>query len=488
MNGYREALNAPDANLPLQLANPKMVAVVGAGIAGISAASNLSERGFSVTLFEKENYLGGKVGAWTFESKGETLNMEHGFHAFFRQYHNLLDYMKRIGAHDNLIPIDDYVILFGTGEKQGFKDIDPTPGLNVLSLRKKGVYGFPMLLNPFSMPLLDLFKYDRNKTFKKYDHISFERYAGRTMLPKKMRLVFNSFARAFFSEPHKMSMAELIKGFHFYFLSNEDGLLYDVLNDDFYEAFLKYCEAHLLNHEVEIKLSHPVNEIKRVGEQFLVNGQTFDYLVLATDVKHLKSLVGQSPALQQYNKFYQSMQSLQQSDRYAVLRVWTDRFETEKFPFFIFTDRLQALDSITLYHRMEKTSQAWSEKNNGGIFELHCYALPDDLRNDETIKRQLLDELYHYMPELEGMKIIHEHFQHRHDFPAFHTGLYNTRPEIKTEIPGVYLAGDWVRQDNCTMLMEAAYTSGAQAANYIFDAEGLRQNPLFSVPQKGILA
>lgn len=488
MQGYRVALNNPDESLPKQLEHKKRVAVIGAGIAGISAASNLAERGFEVSLFEKETYLGGKVGAWTFESKGETLHMEHGFHAFFRQYYNLLDYMRRIGAHKNLIPIDDYVILFGKGEQQGFKDLDPTPGINIFSLRKKGVYGIGTLLNPFSIFLLDLLRYNKEKIFKKYDKQSFETYARRTFLPKKMRLVFNSFARAFFSEPEKMSMAELIKGFHFYFLSNEDGLLYDVLNDDFYASFLSYCEAHLVKYNTQIHLNTPVHEIKQSGGQFLVNGKSYDYVVLCTDVKQIKPLLKHSPALQQYSEFNTSLGQLKQSDRYAVLRVWTNRFETQKLPFFIFTDRLKALDSITLYHRMEKTSGEWSKKNKGGIFELHSYALPDSLTDDEAIKEQLLNELYYYLPELKGMDIVHSHFQHRHDFPAFHVGLHAGRPEIKTQIPNLFLAGDWVKQDNCTMLMEAAYTSGAQAANYILEKEGLMQNALFAVPQKGVLA
>lgn len=488
LGDYRVPLNRPDENKPRMLAGKKSVAVVGAGLAGISAASNLAERGFSVTLFEKEHYLGGKVGAWTFESKGETLHMEHGFHAFFRQYHNLLDYMRRIGAHGNLVPVEDYVILFGRNEKQGFRDLDPTPGLNVLDLRKRGVFGLSTLVSPFSMPFLHLLKYDREKTFKKFDSESFESYARRTLMPKKMRLVFNSFARAFFSEPEKMSMAELIKGFHFYFLSNEDGLLYDVLDDDFQASFLQYAEAHLRKHGTEILINTPVDEIRRVGGEYRVNGRSFDYLVLCTDVKHIKTLVDRSPALCQYSGFHKSIQALKPSDRYAVYRVWTDRFETEKNPFFVFTDRLRALDSITLYHRMEKTSRTWAEKNKGGIFELHSYALPDSLTEDADIKAALLEELYHYMPELQGMTVVHEHFRHLHDFPAFHKGLYAQRPGICTEIPGVYLAGDWVRQDNCTMLMEAAYTSGAAVANAIFEKENLRENALFSVPQKGILA
>jgi isorenieratene synthase len=195
-----------------------------------------------------------------------------------------------------------------------------------------------------------------------------------------------------------------------------------------------------------------------------------------------------SPSLMQYSRFKNSMEGLKTSDRYAVLRIWTDRFENSKLPFFVFTDRLKALDSITLYHRMEKTSEAWSQKHNGGIFELHSYALPADLTADDQIKETLLQELFHYLPELKGLNIVHEHFQHRNDFPAFHKGLYAGRPGIKTEIQGLYLAGDWVKQDNCTMLMEAAYTSGAQAANFIFEENNLQENQLVSVPQKGLFA
>lgn len=488
LQGYQVNLNNPDFTKPRELNGNKKVAVIGAGIAGISAASNLAERGFDVVLYEKENYLGGKVGAWTFESKGETLNMEHGFHAFFRQYHNLLAYMDRIGARKNLIPIDDYVILFGEGQKQGFNNLDPTPGLNVLDLRKQGVFGVGTLLSPFSMPFLNLLKYDADKTFKKFDNESFERFARRTFMPKKMQLVFNSFARAFFSEPDKMSMAELIKGFHFYFLSNEDGLLYDVLNDDFYTSFLSYCEAHLKKYNTDIRLNTPVTEVIRTGNGFRVNGNEADYVVLCTDVKHIKQVMENSPSLMQYSRFKNSMEGLKTSDRYAVLRIWTDRFENSKLPFFVFTDRLKALDSITLYHRMEKTSEAWSQKHNGGIFELHSYALPADLTADDQIKETLLQELFHYLPELKGLNIVHEHFQHRNDFPAFHKGLYAGRPGIKTEIQGLYLAGDWVKQDNCTMLMEAAYTSGAQAANFIFEENNLQENQLVSVPQKGLFA
>ena len=236
-------------------------------------------------------------------------------------------------------------------------------------------------------------------------------------------------------------------------------------------------------------LNSLVTKIDKKPDGYNINNQEFDYCILATDVKHIKPLVENSPSLKQYSGFNKKMEKLGHSDRYAVLRLWTTKFENSTdLPFFIFTDRLKCLDSITLYHKMEKTSEEWSKQNNGGIFELHCYSLPQDLNTEEEIATELMRELFHFMPELKEMKIVHSYFQQKQDFAAFHVGLHENRPTINTEVPNLYLAGDWVKMDNCTMLMEAAFTSGSIAANEIFKKEGLRENKLVSVPVKGILA
>ena len=488
LKNYKVELNSPDLSLPYHLTERKRVAVIGGGIAGISAAANLGERGFHVDLYEKANFLGGKVGSWNFESNGETLRTEHGFHAFFRQYYNLRSFMKKIGSFEHLIPIDDYIILLRNGNQMGFQGINNTPAMNILDLRKKGVFNLSTFFNPLSIPYLNLLKYNKDQTYRKYDHMSFETFAQKTRMPKKMRLVFNTFARAFFSEPDKMSMAELIKGFHFYFLSNDEGLIYDVLEDDFQYTFIDPCIDFLKANNVSIHLNTPINNIERTNDAFVVHQENYDYCVLATDVQHIKPLVEQSSGLNKYPHFKTSIQQLQTSDRYAVLRIWTDQFENNTdLPFFIFTDRFQCLDSITLYHRMEKESAHWSKENNGGIYELHSYALPDTLQTEEEIRQALLQEFLHYFPELKHMSIRHSYFQHKKDFPAFHTGLHLNRPTIDTEVPGLFLAGDWVKMESPSMLMEAAYTSGAIAANAILSQEGIRTNLLESVPSTGLL-
>lgn len=487
LQNYEIPLNSVDESLPLKLSEPKKVAVVGGGIAGIASAAALSERGFSVSLFERENFLGGKVGSWEFESKGEKLRTEHGFHAFFRQYYNLLDFLKEIGAHKHLISIDDYVLLYENKQKQGFKDVETTPGLNIIDLKKHGIFGWPTLLSPFSMPFLQLLRFDFKETFKSFDKENFAQFAKRTFMPKKMQLVFNSFARAFFAEPENMSMAELIKGFHFYFLSNDKGLIYEVLDSDFQFSFIDYCISFLKKNQVNIKLNTPLKSLEYKQNKFLVNEESFDYCILCTDVNATKAIIAKAEGLDNYKQLKREAAALKNSGNYAVLRLWTDRFELDKtLPFFIFTDRLKCLDSVTLYHKMEKESSAWSEKNKGGIFELHSYAVPAGM-SKEACQEQLLVELYHYFPELKGMEIKHEYYQFRNDFSAFHTSLYENRPTTKTEVEGLYYAGDWVKMDNCAMLMEGAYVSGVLAANDIMSKEGLQEKALVQVPPKGLL-
>lgn len=488
LGDYKVSMNEVHADLPLRTSKAKKVVVIGAGIAGLSAAANLAERGFAVTLLEKNDYLGGKLGSWSFESKGETLQVEHGFHAFFRQYYNLRNFLRKLGLYQHLIPIGDYVIFYRDGQQQGFAGIDNTPGLNILDLRKKGVYNASLFFNPLSAKLLRLLRFHPEKTFRDYDKVSFLDYTKRTMMPSHMQLVFNSFSRAFFAEPEKMSLAELIKGFHFYFLSNEDGLLYDVLNDDFKHTFLDPVEQFITQQGGVIRRNTGVDALNYEDEKFKVNGEDYDYCVIATDVKHLKPLIANSRGLEPFPALQQQVSEMKCTDRYAVWRIWTDSFEQNRdLPFFIFTDRLQCLDSVTFYHKMEKTSKAWSEQHKGGIFELHSYSLPDELKDEEMIKAALMKEFLHYFPELKGMQIRHEFFQHRDDFPAFHVGQYAHRPTVNTEVPGLYFAGDWVKLPAPSMLMEAAYTSGAMAANAIFTKEGLQENPLESVSNYGLL-
>jgi isorenieratene synthase len=490
LGGYKIQLNNVASSLPEKLSTEKSVGIIGGGLAGVSAAIYLAERGFRVKIFEKEKYLGGKVGSWTVKfDDGFSTQVEHGFHAFFRQYYNLRNLLKKIDAFKYLIPIDDYLILTKNYGNYGFKDLDTIPVLNILSMAKTGIYSYKdAMLNPGFRKMISLLSYNREKTFSKFDNVSFKDFAEEVKLPPEMRLMFTTFSRAFFAEPQYISMAELIKSFHSYFLSNDLGLLYDVLNDDFEDTLWKPAKNYLSKYSSNISLDSKITSFKKDSDQFIINDERFDYAIISSDVKGTKSIIKNSDYFKnEHPNFYNQMINLKQSQRYSVLRLWIDKDLRQGVPFFIFTDALKILDSVTIYHRMEKSSEEWVKKNGGGIFELHSYAVPDDFPKEE-IRNQFLKEFEEYFPEISGYKVKYEYLQVKDDFTAFHTNLYKTRPTVKTDVDTLFLAGDWVKLENPAMLMEAATTSALYAANSIFNKEGLKEEVMLSVPLKGLFA
>ena len=86
------------------------VVVVGGGIAGLTSALALAERGVRVTLLEREARLGGRVQAWPVTlADGSESAMSRGFHAFFRQYYNLRAVLSRTDPTlSRLVPLADY--------------------------------------------------------------------------------------------------------------------------------------------------------------------------------------------------------------------------------------------------------------------------------------------------------------------------------------------------------------------------------------------
>ncbi len=491
LGSFEQLINPIDQHQPMTLAKTKRVAVIGGGLAGVSAAIILAERGFQVELFERDNFLGGKLGSWNVKfADGFETNVEHGFHAFFRQYYNLRRILGKINALKNLKPITDYLILTHSLGSFSFTGIETMPILNLLSLRRTGVYHLSDMIGKLKLDkMMALLQYDREQTFEQYDSTTFKDYADAAKLPPAMRLMFTTFSRAFFAEPQYISMAELIKSFHFYFLSNNHGLIYDVLDDDFADSLWEPAKNYLKGFDAVLHLNSPVAKLGRKKQKWIINNREFDYTILATDIPGTQNIISSSAYIRKNHKSFAEQISAQKiSQKYAVLRIWTDHDLAGDLPFFIFTDALKILDSITIYHRMEESSRRWAEKYGGGIYELHCYALPCGFDQPEEIRNQLLNEFEAYFPEMKGMKILHENLQVRADFTAFHTNLFKDRPTHKSGIAGLYMAGDWVKLPIPAMLMEASSTSAILAVNEILKTERLQEEPVYSVPVKGIFA
>jgi len=494
--GWRHQYNEPDPARPERLETPKRVAVIGGGLAGFGAASLLAERGYEVVLIEKQETLGGKIRAWRQTlSDGSEAMVEHGFHAFFRHYYNLTEFLERLGIYQELASIEDYLILGLDGKQHGFLESETVPVLNIMGLARQGVFKWrDVLLSPAVKHMDVLLRYNPETTFDELDDLSFAEFARIAELPRGLMLSFNTFARAFFAEEDRMSMAELVKSFHFYYLSQPAGLLYEYPVADYNTAVVNPILAHLTERGVAVRPGTSVVGIDRDGERFVVRTEgpgseatTVDAVVLATDVVGARAVAEGAPWLDEASpEVAGKLKALEPSQRYAVLRIWTDTDLPEDMPLFVITERRRALDAIALYHRFDPDCAAWAKPRGGAVLELHCYAVPDDLE-EEAIHAQMLEELAHFFPHTRGQRIIREYMQINKNFSAFHVGMRAARPVTETGVPGFYLAGDWVKLGLPVMLMEAAYTSGVLAANAVLRESGLREQQVWSVPPRGIM-
>jgi squalene-associated FAD-dependent desaturase len=95
-----------------------VVHVIGAGLAGLSAALRLAEAGQRVVLHEAANHAGGRCRSYDDRELGRRI--DNGNHLLFSANHAALDFLAAIGARDSLIeqtePVFPYLDL-ATGER-----------------------------------------------------------------------------------------------------------------------------------------------------------------------------------------------------------------------------------------------------------------------------------------------------------------------------------------------------------------------------------
>ena len=109
---------------------PKRVAVLGGGLAGLSAALRLIDHGFAVTLIEKRPFLGGR--AFSFFDPKEQVEVDNGQHIFLGCCTYYIDYLNTIGATDKTYLQDKLKVVVVRDGKRG--TIGSTPWLGRLHL------------------------------------------------------------------------------------------------------------------------------------------------------------------------------------------------------------------------------------------------------------------------------------------------------------------------------------------------------------------
>lgn len=465
------------------------VVVVGAGIAGLAAATGLTERGVSVEVVERAPYLGGRVGGWTDAlDDGTPVTMNRGFHAFFRQYYNLRNLLRRIDPDLGMLsPVDDYPLVDAEGRRDTFRGLPQAPPLNALAFALRSpTFRFTDLLRLKAGPAAPLAAVTVPGIYDTLDHVDAETFLRDINFPEAARhLAFEVFSRSFFARAGDLSAAELATMFHIYFLGSSEGLIFDVATANFDVALWNPLRDYLEARGVQFRTGVAVITVG-ANDGFAVGCEsgeelTADAVVLATDVPALQRIVANSPELGAA-QWRDQVAQLGTAAPFVVQRLWLDRPVHTDRPPFLGTGGLPPLDNVSVLERYEHESARWARRTGGSVVELHSYAVvgrPEDLR-DRMLAR--LHELY---PETRHANIVGERMLCRSDCPRFAPGDFAARPTVATPHDGLVLAGDGIRIDYPVALMERAATTGWAAANRLLAGFGLAGHDLRTVPVAG---
>ena len=179
------------------------------------------------------------------------------------------------------------------------------------------------------------------------------------------------------------------------------------------------------------------------------------------------------------------MEGLALTNPVVVWRLWYDRPANPGRQPFVGTTGVGCLDNISVYNLFEDESRDWAERTGGSVVELHAYAV-DPGMDEPAIRNDLLDALRTFYPEYIGAGVIEERYLDRRDCPAFAPGSHAERPGVATAHHGIALAGDFVRLPIPSALMERAVASGFLAANHLLAPQGVRPEPIRSIPRRGL--
>jgi isorenieratene synthase len=257
----------------------KSVVIIGAGLAGLACAYELSKRGFKVTLLERSPQLGGKIASWQIQVGDTSFMMEHGFHGFFPQYYNLNSLVEELKITNNFVSLDFYSVVFNQNKYQPevFYPSSYAFPWNVVDLTFASPNRWRWGINLTHPKHWEVFRaiggFQAAKTFERLDDISVAEWVKDDFPRGLYDLYFLPFAKSSLNAPDKLSVGELMQFFHFYFFGNPEGLAFNGTRDDMGTSLVQPIARAIATNEGEILTDVAVSEVR--WKEGIIDGVTY---------------------------------------------------------------------------------------------------------------------------------------------------------------------------------------------------------------------
>ena len=441
--------------------DPHPVIIIGAGLAGLSAAVRLAEAGRHVLVFEATKAGGGRARSFPDAATGREL--DNGQHLMMGCYHETLAFLRTIDSTDGIyFQRNLSVRMVKPGGKRMSLDCPALPAplhlaTGLLTMRGLSLLDKAAALRAGLVLRGEVQRPDDNETCD-----SWLRRLGQTAALRNAfwdPLIWGTLN----DDPLVSSAAMFTAVLERAFLSTRDASRLGVPKVPLSRLYVDQSVAYLRARGSEVRVAEPIRALQTQGSRItgviLKSGETIAASTVISAVPphaFLELLTGTWPS----HPVYQDIARLKTS---PIVNLW---FVSQRAPF---SEPFVGLVGSPL-HWMFNRSQI--EGNVGGDVLLNCTisgarAAVEDA--PESLQELLRGELIRYFPswtpDIRQFRAIKE----KRATISHAAGTYNWRPETVGPIQGLYMAGDWVRT-GLPATIESAVQSGHNAARVILSA------------------
>lgn len=502
----------------------RRVAVLGGGVAGLTAAHELAERGFDVTVYEARA-LGGKARSVAVPGTGRDgrpdLPGEHGFRFFPGFYQNLPDTMRRIpvagnpdGVWNNLLSVPEARFSRRDGDDISLALPGSFAGASfhpdAIRETLAGTIATASKMPPpeaayFANRLLVFNSSCDARRFGQWEHTSWQDFVhGHERSHEFRAIVSRSLTSIMVAAKENLASTRTIGSMGEQFLGNplglgNDGGLDRVLNNATNIAWIDPWVAHLRELGVHFELGARVEELvvrdKRIGAARIAGAGTVeaDYFVLALPVEQARKLW--TP------RVLELAPELAATERLFV--DWMNGIQIYfRTPLSISRGHTAYVDSpwsLTSISQNQLWTRGLSSFGDGtaadclsiDISDWHTpgvlFGKPAEACTHEEIFREVWAQLSAHLNDREQLlrpADVHSWFldpgitwqgdRNANADPLLinTAGSWDARPEPHGSIENLFLAGDYVRTDVDLATMEGANESARAAVNALLDVAG----------------
>jgi isorenieratene synthase len=464
----------------------------------MSAALELAERGYAVTIRESMDVLGGRLATPRLHTRAGEFAVEHGLHMWFDNYHTFKDIRRRLGIDRFFRPYREVYTIFRDYEPEVLQSEPPVYPINMVAMlqRSPNMNLFSAFRQLRMLPTIT--GYDHARVYERLDHLTFEEWMSGRVSQTFADVFLRPASSVTLNDPSRISAAEMALYMHYFFIGQPRAMWREITTHDHATAILDPWRDRLLELGAQIELGRPCRGLRFADGRALGEvgtNERFDHVVLALDVPGLKSVVRGSVAYDEatevgLQRLAERAGALEIAPPYKVMRLWFDRQPDPSRWDVIETPQHHPINLLAQFHLMEAESAAWAERTGGSIIEAHLYANPmwGETR-DEDVWSAIRPTFLEILPEMADARILDSVVGSYHNFTSFAVGQGSIRPAHDTAqrdgLSNVGLAGDWVHTDFPSALMERAVATGREAANLCLYADGVRAAPITMTSNHG---